>query len=185
MRNVVFAMNYSADGYCSHTDGIPDDELHQFFTGVLRKADVILYGRTTYELMVPYWPDVARSQKDTKLVNEFARVFDSLKKVLFSTKLKHVEDKNTRIAQTGVAEEVLELRKQPGKDICVGSLSIASQLAERGLIDEYYFVIHPVVAGKGPRLFESVKLKERFLLDFLDSKTFNSGTVALHYKRRV
>ncbi len=183
MRRVVFAMNYTADGYCSHTDGIPDEELHEFFTGVLRKADVILYGRTTYELMVPYWPDVARNQSASKATNEFARVFDLLDKVLFSRTLQHVDDKHTRIARANPAEEVLALKKQPGRDICVGSLSIASQLSAEGLIDEYYFVIHPVVAGKGPRLFESVKLQEKFLLNFLDAKTFKSGTIALHYKK--
>ena len=183
MRKVVFAFNYTADGYCSHTDGIADEELHQYFTAVLRSASVILYGRITYQLMVPYWPDIARRQSDTEATNEFARVFDSLDKVVFSTTLKHVESNNTRLVHANVADEVIALKQQPGKDICVGSLSIASQLSERGLIDDYQFVIHPVVAGKGPRLFETVKLQETFRLDFLGSKTFQSGVVALHYRK--
>ena len=183
MRKVVFAINITADGYCSHTDGIPDEELHDYFTRVLRNASVILCGRITYQLMVPYWPDIARSQSETKSENEFARVYDSLEKVVFSTTLTHVEDNNTRLVRANVAEEVLALKQQPGKDICIGSLSIASQLSERGLIDEYHFVVHPVVAGKGPRLFETVKLQSRLQLDLLGTETFRSGVVAHRYAK--
>ena len=185
MRRVVFAINITADGYCGHTDGIADEELHEYFTGVLRNASLLLFGRITYQLMVPYWPDVARKQSETKATNEFARVFDSLDKIVFSTTLKQLEGNNTRIVRANVAEEVLALRQQPGKDICVGSLSIASQLSERGLIDEYHFVVHPVVAGKGPRLFETVKLQDRLRLDLLGSKTFQSGVVALRYSKHI
>ena len=185
MRRVFFAINITADGYCSHTDGVPDDELLRYFTGVLTNANVILSGRTTYQLMVPYWPDIARNQSETGATMEFARLYDSLEKVVFSTTLTHVEDKNTRLVRANVAEEVLALKQQSGKDICVGSLSIASQLSERGLIDEYHFVVHPVVAGKGPRLFESVKLQDRLLLDFIGSKTFRSGVVVLQYKKQT
>jgi dihydrofolate reductase len=185
MRNVVFAINMTVDGYFGHEDGIADDELHQYFTVLLRSAGVILFGRKTYELMVPYWPDVAKSQSETKATNEFARVFDSLDVVVFSTTLKQVEGNNRRIVRGNVAEEVLALKQQSGKDICVGSLSIASQLSEHGLIDEYYFVVHPVIAGKGPRLFATVKLQERLLLDFVGSETFQSGVVALHYRKHT
>jgi dihydrofolate reductase len=99
--------------------------------------------------------------------------------------LKHVEGSNTRIVRTNVEEEVLALKQQSGKDIFVDSLSIASRLSERGLIDEHHFVVHPVVAGKGPRLFESVNLRDRLPLDFLGSVTFQSGVVALHYKKHM
>ncbi len=183
MRKVVFAINITADGFCSHTDGIADAELHDYFTRVLRNASLLLYGRTTYELMVPYWPDVARNQPGPEASNEFARVFDSLDMIVFSTTLQHVEGNNRRIARGNLAEEVVALKQQPGKDICVGSLSIASQLSARGLIDEYRFVVHPVVAGKGPRLFETVTPQETLRLDFIDSETFRSGVVALHYRK--
>jgi len=185
MRKVVFAINITADGYCSHTDMIANEELHNYFAEVLRKANLLLYGRITYQLMVPYWPEIAKTQSDTEATNEFARVFDSLDKVVFSTTLKHVEGNNTRIVRANLAEEVLALKQQPGKDICVGSLSIASQLSEHGLIDEYQFVAHPVIAGKGPRLFETVKLQERLRLDFVGSKIFRSGAVALQYRKRA
>ncbi len=183
MRKVVFGINITADGFCSHTDGIPNQELYQYFISLLRNADVMLYGRTTYELMVPYWPDVAKSPSADEAENEFARVFDSLDIVLFSRTLKQVERTKTRIARTNPAEEVLALKQQPGKDILVGSLSIASQLSERGLIDEYHFVVHPVVAGKGPRLFETVKPNDRLRLQLLGSRTFQTGVVAHHYRK--
>jgi dihydrofolate reductase len=184
MRKVIFAINMTADGYCSHTDGIADEELHQFYTDILRNAGVILFGRVTYQLMVPYWPDIARSQSETEATNAFARVFDSLEKVVFSRTLKQVEAHNTRLLHANLVEEVLKLRQQPGKDICIGSLSLASQLSERGLIDEYHFVVHPVVAGKGPRMFETVKPRDTLRLELLGSKTFGSGVVALHYRKQ-
>jgi dihydrofolate reductase len=185
MRKVVFAINTTADGYCDHRDGIADEELHNFYTKLLRNSSLLLLGRITYQLMVPYWPDVAKSQLEAGATKEFARVFDMLDKVVFSTTLNHVEGNNTRIVRANVAEEVLTLKQQPGNDISVGSLSIASQLADRGLIDEYYFVVHPVVAGKGPRLFETVKPRESLRLDFVGSKTLHSGVIALHYRKHT
>jgi dihydrofolate reductase len=185
MRKVVFAINISADGYCGHTDMIADEEMHSYFTEVLRNANVLLFGRVTYQLMVPYWPDVAREQSETEATNEFARVFDALEKVVFSTTLPNIEGHNTRLLRGNVAEEVLALRQQQGKDIGVGSLSIASQLSARGLIDEYRFVVHPVIAGGGPRLFEAIKPPETLQLDLVGSNTFRSGVVALHYRKHT
>ena len=185
MRKVVFGINITTDGYCNHTDMIADDEVHKYFTELLRNASLLLYGRITYQLMVPYWPEIARKQSEDEATNEFARVFDSLDKIVFSTTLKHVEGSKTKIVRTHVAEEVLALKQQDGKDICIGSLSIASQLSDHGLIDEYCFVVHPVVAGKGPRLFETVKLQDRLHLDIIGSKTFQSGAVALHYRKHT
>ncbi|TGK41176.1 dihydrofolate reductase family protein [Leptospira andrefontaineae] len=185
MRKVIFAINTSADGYYGHMDMLPDEELHKYFTDLLRTAGLILYGRVTYQMMVPFWPEIARDQSMSELTNEFARVFDSLEKVLFSTTLKHVEDPNTRLASESLSNEVIALKNLPGKDIFVGSLSIASQLSNLNLIDEYRFVVHPVIVGKGPKLFDTMKLQERVLLDFLDSQTLQSGITALRYKSRV
>lgn len=185
MRKVVFAINISADGFCGHTDMVADEELHEYFTGILRTADLIVFGRVTYQLMVPYWPDIARDQSESEAVNEFARVFDSLDMVVFSTTLKHADGNRTGIVRADPAGEVLALKQQQGKDICVGSLSIASRLSESGLIDEYHFVVHPVIAGNGPRLFETVKLNDRLQLDFIGSKILQSGVVALHYRKHT
>ncbi len=185
MRKVVFAINITADGYCGHMDMAPDDAVLWYFTKRLRDVGLLLFGRTTYQLMVPYWPDIAKNPSESEADRAFARAFEALDKVVFSTTLKQVEGNNTRILRTNVAEEVLALKQQPGKDISVGSLSIASQLSERGLIDEYEFVVHPVIAGRGPRLFETVKLQDRLRLDFIGSETFQSGVVALQYRKHT
>jgi dihydrofolate reductase len=87
MRKVTFAINITLDGYCGHESGIADDELHEYFSGLLRESDVDIFGRDTYQLMYPYWHDVAVNQSDTEVVNEFARTFDSIPKIVFSTTL--------------------------------------------------------------------------------------------------
>ncbi|TGK04019.1 dihydrofolate reductase [Leptospira semungkisensis] len=185
MRKIIFGINISADGYCGHTDMVADDELHKYFTDLLRSASLMLYGRITYELMVPFWPDVARDRSMSETSNEFADIFTSIDKVLFSTSLEHTTDASTRLVRANMIEEVTQLKQQSGGDILVGSLSIASQLSEHRLIDEYRFVVHPVIAGKGPRLFDAVKLQNTLRLDFLGSRSFQSGSMALHYKMRL
>ncbi len=183
MRNVIFGINITVDGCCDHEDVIADDELHEYYTELLRTVDVILFGRKTYQLMESYWPAVAKNQSETKAVNEFARKIDSLNKIVFSKTLNTVEWKNTKISRANIEEELQKLKRQPGKDISIGGLSIASHLTQLGLIDEYRFVVQPIVAGKGPRLFEATDLKERLQLKLVESKTFHSGVVALYYKK--
>ncbi|XDD46885.1 dihydrofolate reductase family protein [Leptospira sp. WS39.C2] len=184
MRKVVFGINASLDGFFGHEDMNADEDLHQYFTEILKESSQILYGRTTYELMVPFWPDVAKNQSMSKVSNEFATVFSSLEKILFSTTLKNVDDQNTTLASRSLRDEVTHLKKQIGKDICVGSLSIASQLSNLGLIDEYRIVVHPVIVGKGPRLFSNHPLEKSLRLDLISTKTFPSGNVAHHYLTR-
>ncbi|MBI2429544.1 MAG: dihydrofolate reductase family protein [Ignavibacteriales bacterium] len=179
MRNVIFAINITIDGYCGHESGIADDELHEHFTGLLRDSGVEIFGRNTYNLMYPYWHDVAVNQSETKTVNEFARTFDAMSKIVFSTTLKSVEWNNTTLLNSNLREEILKLKQQQGKNIAIGSLNIGSQVAQWDLIDEYHFVVHPVIAGKGPRLFES---GGEHSLKLISSKKFQSGAIALHYK---
>jgi len=180
MRKVIFAINITIDGYCGHETGIADDELHEYFTGLLRESGVEIFGRNTYHLMYPYWHDVAVNQSGTEVINEFARTFDSIPKIVFSTTLKSVEWNNTTLLHSNLREEIMKLKGQPGKNISIGGLNIASQVAQWNLIDEYHFVVHPIIAGKGPRLFEPDK---NLTLKLVGSKTFRSGVVALHYKK--
>ncbi len=180
MRNVVFAINITVDGCCGHESVVADDELHEYFTGLLQDSDIEVFGRNTYHLMYPYWHDVAVNQSETKATNAFARTFDSMQKIVFSTTLKSVEWNNTTLLHSNLQEEIVKLKGQPGKNISVGGLNIASQLAQSGLIDEYRFLVQPIVAGKGPRLFESGK---NLALKLVGSKTFRSGVVALHYTK--
>jgi dihydrofolate reductase len=130
--------------------------------------------------MYPYWHDVAVNGSETEGINEFARIFDSIPKIVFSTTLKSVEWNNTTLRHSNLREEIIKLKGQPGKNIAIGSLKVASQVAGWDLIDEYHLVFHPVIAGKGPRLFESV---ENRILKLVGSKTFRSGVIALHYTK--
>ena len=181
MRNVVFAINITIDGYCGHESMIAaDDELHEYFTALLRDSDLEIFGRNMYHLMYPYWHDVAVNQSETEATNEFARTFDSIPKMVFSTTLKRVQWNNTTLLHSNLREEIMKLKQQPGKNIAIGSPSIASQVAQYNLIDEYHFVVHPIIAGHGPRLFEAV---ENRTLKLVGQKTFGSGVVALHYKK--
>lgn len=183
MRNVIFAINITLDGCCDHTKQIADAETHEYFTQLLGEADLQVFGRKTYELMVPFWPDVAKNQSMDKAGNEFALAFDALNKVVFSRALKSVDDKKTRVVRTDLRDEILKLKQQPGKSILVGGIDIPSQLIELGLVDEFRFVVTPIIAGEGARLLRGVSLPEKFQLKFTGSKFFKSGAVALHYRK--
>jgi dihydrofolate reductase len=184
MRNVIFAINTTLDGCCDHTKQVADDETHEYFTDLLREVDLLVFGRITYQLMVPFWPEVAKTQSMTKASNEFAKTFDSIKKVVFSRTLASAEDRNTRIVRTNPGDEILKLKQEQGKNILLGGVSVPSQLIELGLVDEYRFVVGPVVVGEGTRLLEGVRLPERLQLKLVGSKIFKSGCVALHYLKQ-
>jgi len=181
MRNVIFAINITLDGCCDHTKQSVDDEILEHFTRLTREADLQLFGRKTYELMVPYWPDVLKNPSASKADIEFARAFDSIRKIVFSRSLAGAADKNTRIVRTNLRDEMLKLKQEPGGNILVGGVSVPSQLIELGLVDEYRFVISPILAGEGRRLLDDVSLQERSKLKLVESKTFKSGSVALRY----
>jgi dihydrofolate reductase len=158
MRNLIFAINTTLDGCVDHTKGVADDETHEYFTDLLREVDLLVFGRITYQLMVPFWPEVAKTQSMTKASNEFANAFVSINKIVFSRTLDTAEDKNTRIVRTNLRDEILKLKQENGKSILLGGVSIPSQLIELGLVDEFRFVIGPIIAGEGRRLLEGVSL---------------------------
>ena len=184
MRNVIYAINITLDGCCDHTKQVADEDVHEHFTQLMRDVDLLVFGRKTYQLMVPYWPDVAKSQSMSKAQNEFARAFVSIKKIVFSRSLDRAEDKNTRIVRASLHDEILKLKREPGKNILVGGVSVPSQLIELGLVDEYHFVVGPIVSGEGRRLLEGASLREILRLKLIESKVFKSGCVALRYLKQ-
>ena len=186
MRNVIFAINTTLDGCCDHTKFYPDEETMEYFTHLTRDADTFAYGRKTYQLMVPYWPDVAKNPSgDRKADYEFAQAFDAINKIIvFSQSLDSPEGKKTRIVRTSLHDEIIKLKQEQGKNIFTGGVTIPLQLAELGLIDEYHFVVHPMVLGEGRRVFEGINLQEKLQLKLVESKTFNSGSVALRYLKQ-
>jgi dihydrofolate reductase len=180
MRKLIYGINLTIDGCCEHTKGIAGEDIHEYFTELMQDVDLIVYGRKTYELMVPYWPDVARTQSGTNSENEFARVFTAIDKLVFSRTLESVEG-NTRIVRGNLEEEILKLKQGPGRKISIGGVDLPSQLIALDLVDEYYFVIHPTLGGEGRRLLEDTNLQGRPALKLASSKTLKSGCVALHY----
>jgi dihydrofolate reductase len=184
MRNLIYAINITLDGCCDHTKQFVDEEQLEYFTQLTREADLQIFGRKTYQLMVPYWPDVLKSPSETKADTDFARVFDSIKKIVFSRSLDNTEDRNTRIVRRNLHDEIVKLKQEEGKNILVGGVDIPSQLIELGLVDEYRFVVGPIIAGEGRRLLEGVSLPEKLQLKLVESKIFKSGCVALRYLKQ-
>ncbi|MEO7834833.1 MAG: dihydrofolate reductase family protein [Ginsengibacter sp.] len=185
MRNLIYAINLTIDGCFDHTNMIADDEILDYYTHLLRNADLLVYGRKTYELMVPYWSDVAKNLSGERKADlEFAQAFEDSNKIVFSRSLDSAEVGNTRIVRTKLQDEILKLKQEQGNNILVGGVDIPSQLIELGLVDEYYFVVHPVIAGEGRRLLDGISLQRKLQLKLVEQKIFKSGTVALHYLKQ-
>lgn len=180
MRKIIAAINMTLDGFCDHTAMIADEEIHQHYTDLLRKAGGILYGRITYQLMETYWPSVVQNPTGNKPMDDFAVAIDNVSKIVFSRTLKNVDWKNTQLKNGGLQEVVSEFRQEEGKDIYVGSPGLISTLTELNLFDEYQLCVHPVIAGNGLPLFKNIS--DSIILRLLKTKTFNSGSIILYYK---
>jgi dihydrofolate reductase len=179
MRKVIAAINMTLDGFCDHTAGIPDEEIHYHYADLLNNAGVVLYGRITYQLM-QYWQALLNNPSGEKSMDDFAIAIDKIPKIVFSHKLKNTEWDSAKLSNQPIEEEVLELKQQSGKDILVGSRSLIIQLMKLNLIDEYQLCVHPVVAGSGLPLFENIN--DRTILKLIKTKTFSGGAVTLYYE---
>jgi dihydrofolate reductase len=178
MRKVIAAINMTLDGFCDHTAIIPDDEIHQHYSELLSRAGVILYGRITYQLM-EYWPPIVKDPTGNRSIDEFAVTIDNIPKIVFSNTLKNLEWKTAKLARKDLKEEVLELKKQEGKNILVGSPSLIIACMNLNLIDEFQLCIHPVILGNGLPLFKNIA--NRIDLKPLKTKIFSCGAVTLYY----
>ena len=180
MRKVIAAINMTLDGFCDHTAGIADDELHQHYNELLSQAGTLLYGRVTYQLMESYWPTVVKSPTGNKPVDDFAVLIQNITKIVFSRSLNDVGWKNANLAKGDLKNEVVELKKKPGKDIIAGSPSIIVALTKLNLIDEYQLCVHPVILGNGLPLFKNII--NTVILKLLKTKTLGSGAIILYYE---
>lgn len=187
MRKLIYAINITADGCVDHMKQRVDNEgpeYLEYFVQLMRETSVQVFGRKTYELMVPYWPEVERDPSSSTEDLEFARAFNSLDKVVFSRSLDSVDDGGTRIVNADLRDEIMKLKSQEGKDILVGGVDIPAQLMELGLIDEFIFVVAPTIVGEGRRLFDGVNLPDALQLRLVESSVFESGRIALRYEKR-
>ena len=182
MRKVVAAFNMTLDGFCDHTSGIPDAEIHDHYTSLLHQGGALLYGRTTYQIM-EFWRTILENPSEDQSMNDFAKAIDTIPKIVFSHSLNTVDWESATLAQRDLKDEVLALRQQPGKDILVGSRSLIIQLLNLDLIDELQLCMYPVLAGSGMPLFEN--LNDRLLFKLLQTKTFKGGAVMLYYQPQI
>lgn len=186
MRKVIYAINMTLDGLCDHTLVNPGKGVMEYYINMVREAGLLVYGRKTYELMVPYWPDIAKDHAGSdKEEIEFAQAFVAVDKmVVFSRTLEKVESPNTKIVRTDPGDEILKLKKEPGKNILLGGVDIPRQLILRDLVDEYRFVVTSTIAGEGRWLWKDIRLPKSRQLKLVYSKVFPSGAVALRYVNR-
>ena len=179
MKKVIAAFNMTLDGVCDHTTGIADEELHQHYSDLIDNAGVILYGRTTYELM-KFWKTLLQNPSSKKTMDDFAISIDKIPKLVFSNTLKDTNWETAKLSDRPLNEKILELKQQSGKNILVGSRSLIIQLLNRNLIDEFQICVHPIIEGQGLRLFDQIK--DRIMLKLIKTKILNSGATVFYYE---
>jgi dihydrofolate reductase len=173
------------DGCCDHRAIVADEDLHRNAVENIQKADALLLGRVTYEMMEAAWRSPARTGARPDWMAEwglpFARTIDAAKKYVVSNTLDRV-DWNAELVRGDLGKAVQQLKQEPGKGLFVGGVKLPLALAELGLIDEYEFVVHPRLAGHGPTLFAG--LSKHVDLRLVSRLEFASGAVAMRYEPR-
>ncbi|HEV8435176.1 MAG TPA: dihydrofolate reductase family protein [Thermoanaerobaculia bacterium] len=182
MRPLRYSINVTLDGCVDHRSGIvPDEELHRRAAETLARADALLFGRVIYEMMEAAWRGPAPAGTRPDWMEPFARTIDAAKKYVVSSTLDHV-DWNAELLRGDLKEAVQRLKNQPGKGLLTGGVTLPKALAELGLIDEYEFVVHPRVEGRGPKLFDG--LSKPLDLKLVDRLEYGLGAVAMRYVPR-
>jgi dihydrofolate reductase len=184
MRPLRYSINVTLDGCCDHREGIPDEELHRHHAANLERADALLFGRVTYQMMEEAWrrsADGSWPEWMAVWMIPFADTIDRAPKHVVSSTLEKV-DWNAELVEGDLGEAVRRLKEQPGNGLAVGGVTLPLALADMGLIDEYEFVVQPIVAGHGPTLFAG--LSERLELELIGRTELGSGAVALQYRPR-
>ena len=185
MRRVVYMTSPSVDGYIDSISGdptwaVPDEELHRHFNELESPIDMHLYERRFYELMAAYWPTVDENPSAPSYEVEYAKIWKSVPKVVFSNTLERV-GWNARLFKGDAAEEVARLKKLAGKNLSIGDSMLASTLARHGLIDEYRTYVVPIILGAGKPMFQ---IPDRINLSLIETRRFSPGVVLLHYRRQ-
>jgi dihydrofolate reductase len=181
MGLLTFGLNVTLDGCCDHREMIADDELHDYFTQLMDAAGAMLFGRTTYELMESAWPAVARDDKAALAMREWARKLEDKPKYVVSASRHDFPWNNTFRVEGDLHEAIRQLKEKTSRGVLVGSPTLSAALERLGLIDEYRLVVHPILAGHGPNLFQGLERSRR--LELVSTKRLKSGVMALHYRR--
>jgi dihydrofolate reductase len=182
MGLLTVALNVTLDGCYDHREGIADDELHRYFTRLMDAAGAMLFGRATYELMEGAWPAVARDEKAPPAMREWARKLEAKPKYVVSASRRDFPWNNTFRVEGDLHEAVRQLKEKTPRGLLVGAPMLSTALERLGLIDEYRLVVHPILAGHGPTLFQGLESSRR--LELVSTKRLKSGVMALHYRRK-
>src|SRR6185503_3829727 len=184
MRPLRYSINVTLDGCCDHRAGSADEESHRYWADSFARADALLFGRVTYEMMESAWrpaPTGARSDWMTDWMVPFAKTIDEAKKYVVTSTLDQV-DWNAQLVRGDLGKAVQQLKEEPGTGLFLGGVTLPLALAELGLIDEYEFVVQPRLAGHGPTLFAGLS---RYIdLKLVSRLEFGSGAVAMRYEPR-
>lgn len=178
MRPLRYSINVTLDGCCDHRAVSADEDLHRHHAESLARADALLFGRVTYEMMETAFRSSAQTGASP---DPFARTIDAARKYVVSSTLDRV-DWNAELVRGDLGKAVRELKREPGKGLFVGGVQLALALTELGLIDEYEFVVHPRLVGHGPTLF--ARLSKHVDLKLVSRLELGSGAVAMRYEPR-
>jgi dihydrofolate reductase len=186
MRPLRYSINVTLDGCCDHRAAIPDEELHRHAVENLERADALLFGRVTYQMMEAAFRPAWTGEMPASL-EPFRRTIDAAKKYVVSSTLERVDwngpsRTGTQLVRGDLGQAVQQLKQEPGKGLLTGGVTLPLALAEMGLIDEYEFVVHPRIVGHGPTLFAG--LSKPIDLKLVSRLEFGSGAVVLRYEPR-
>lgn len=182
MGLLTFALNVTLDGCCDHRVGIVDQEMHRYWTRLMDSTGAMLFGRTTYEMMEEAWPQVARDPKADRASRSWAKKLNAKPKYVVSKKRREYSWENTHHLQGDLTRAIKELKKANPRGVMVGSPKLSGALQRLDLIDEYIFLVHPVVAGHGPYLLAGLKPSRQ--LKLVSVRRLKSGILVLRYRRR-
>lgn len=183
MARLIFSLNVTLDGCVDHREGIADDETHVYFTHLMDECGAMLWGRTTYEMMESFWPSVARGEVDAPLaMREWALKLEAKPKYVVSARRVDFPWTNSHRVVGDLRTAVQELKAQTPDGVLLGSGMLATELDRLDLIDEYRFLIHPVIAGHGPTLYQDGLPGSR-RLDLVSAQPLSNGAVAMRYRR--
>ncbi len=185
MSTLTFSINVTLDGCVDHRVGIADDQTHAYFTRLLEECGAMLWGRTTYEMMESYWPAVARGEIEApKSMRQWALTLESKHKYVVSASRSDFPWTNSHHLVGDLRAAVQELKDRTPDGVLVGSGKLATALDRLDLIDEYKLLLHPVIAGHGPTLYQG-GLPSTRSLELVSARPLANGAVALHYRRAV
>lgn len=183
MQPLRYSINITLDGCCDHRGILPGEELHRHAAAGIARADALILGRVTYQMMEEAWRPVAetgvRPDWMPGWMEPFAHTIHAAKKYVVSNTLDQV-DWNAELIRGDLRQAIVQLKQQPGKGLAIGGVKLPLALAELGLIDEYEFIVHPRLAGHGPTLFAG--LSKPIDLKLVSRLEFTSGAVAMRYE---